>query len=244
MPFDIGLPYRSAPHCGTCPVQSCPARCAHTASTWQSLVGLMPSQMPGASTLLTAGEPVPALFAVRAGCIKSYTIDAQGNEHVRGFHFPGDLVGLDALGVQRSPSSAAAVTPSQVCAVPVAEIRKRLGTDPGLSGHLLEKTRHELSLALARSGEYTADQRVAAFLLYVHSRIGLGEVVRLPMTRREMGSYLRLATETVCRVLARFEQKGWLQSQDKRITLKNIDALRELADPVGLDEPAALALAA
>lgn len=244
MPFDLGPSYRSAPHCGTCPVHSCPARCANTADTWQSLVGLLPPQMPGGSTLVTAGEPMPALFAVRAGCIKSYTIDAQGNEHVRGFHFPGDLVGLDALGLQRSPASAAAVTPSQVCAVSVSEIRKRLSNDVDLSAHLLEKTRHELGLALARSGEYTADQRVAAFVLHVHTRIGSGDVLRLPMTRREIGSYLRLATETVCRVLARFEQKGWLVSQDKRITLKDIEALRELADPVGLAEPPALAMAA
>jgi CRP/FNR family transcriptional regulator len=50
-----------------------------------------------------------------------------------------------------------------------------------------------------------------------------------------MGSYLRLATETVCRVITRFEQKGWIASQDKKISLFDLDALREIADPVGLE---------
>jgi CRP/FNR family transcriptional regulator len=53
-----------------------------------------------------------------------------------------------------------------------------------------------------------------------------------------MGSYLRLATETVCRVLTRFEQKGWLVSRDKRLDLTDVDALREIAEPVGLHEAA------
>ena len=228
------VPHVPAPQCRTCPVQSCPARHAATADTWQSVVGLLPPQMPGRSALVEAGSPLPSLFSVRAGCIKSYTLDAQGNERIRAFHFPGDLVGLDALGTARASASAAPVTASQVCAVPVSEIGQRLEGDAALAGQLLSKTRESLRQAMALSGEYTADQRVAAFLLYVHARIGSGNVVRLPMTRREMGSYLRLATETVCRVLTRFEQQGWLLSKDKRITLLDCDALRELAEPVGL----------
>lgn len=234
MPFDLSPQHRVTPQCHSCPVTSCPASCSDTAHTWQAMVGLMPSQMPGTAALMTAGEPTGGLYSVRAGCIKSYTIDAQGNEHVRAFHFPGDLVGLDSLGSVRASANAAPVTPSQVCAVPVAELRRQLATNAALAGQLLEKTRRELAQSLSLSGEFSADQRVAAFLLYVHARIGNGKVLRLPMTRREMGSYLRLATETVCRVLTRFEQKGWLLSADKRITLLNTAALSELAEPLGL----------
>lgn len=234
MAFDLSPQHRVAPHCQACPVTSCPTRCDDTAHTWQAMVSLMPSQKPGSRTLMRAGEPTEGLFAVRAGCIKSYTIDAQGNEHVRAFHFPGDLVGLDSLGSSRAAANAAPVTPSQVCAVPAAELQRQMATQATLATMLLEKTRRELSQALSLSGEFTADQRVAAFLLQVHARIGSANVLRLPMTRREIGSYLRLATETVSRVLARFEEKGWLVAADKRITLLNAEALRELGEPVGL----------
>ena len=41
---------------------------------------------------------------------------------------------------------------------------------------------------------------------------GSGDTLRLPMSRRDIANFLRLATETVCRVLTRFEQKGWIRS--------------------------------
>ena len=235
MAFDLApAQHRIASNCAACPVQGCPARCTETEITWRHMVSQLPSQMPGRGSMTDAGGRLPALFSVRAGCIKTYTVDADGNEHVRAFHFPGDLVGLDALGSDRSTAATAPVTPSQVCAVSADEVMTRLKTDASLASHLLRKTRDALRQALALSGEFTADQRVAAFLLHVHARIGHGDVVRLPMTRREMGSYLRLATETVCRVLTRFENRGWILSSDKRITLRDMHALQDLAEPVGL----------
>lgn len=235
MAFDIApAQHRISSNCATCPVQGCPARCTDTEAYWRGRVSQLASQMPGRGAITEAGSRLPALFSVRAGCVKSYTVDADGNEHVRAFHFPGDLVGLDDLGRDRASASIAPVTPSQLCAVPVQDVVERLHTDPALASHLLDKTREALRQALSLSGEFTADQRVAAFLVYVHARIGHGDVVRLPMTRREMGSYLRLATETVCRVLTRFENRGWIVSSDKRITLRDRKALAELGEPVGL----------
>ena len=234
MAFDIAPQHRNTPNCHACPVQDCASRCPERASAWQAAVSLLPPQMPGCGNLVHAGMPLPALFTVRAGCIKSFTLDAQGNEHVRAFHFPGDIVGLDALGDARSDSAACAVLPSQVCAVSISDLGRQMEVDPFISSHLLKRTREALRRAMALSGEFSADQRVAAFLLFVHSRIGSGNVVRLPMTRREMGSYLRLATETVCRSLARFEKNDWVACADKRITLLDRRSLAELAEPVAL----------
>ena len=234
MAFDIAPQHRNVPNCMTCPVQNCAARCAAAGEAWHAALSLLPPQMPRCGTLVQSGSPLPALFTVRAGCIKSYTLDAQGNEHVRAFHFPGDLVGLDAMGDARSTAAAAAVSPSQVCAISMADVGKQMNAQPTMALHFLEKTREALRRAMALSGEFTADQRVAAFLLFVHSRIGSGDIVRLPMTRREMGSYLRLATETVCRVLTRFEKNGWVVCDDKRITLVDRASLAGLAEPVAL----------
>ncbi|TDU31639.1 transcriptional regulator [Panacagrimonas perspica] len=234
MAFDIAPQHRIAPNCHVCPVQNCASRCPDKAVTWRAAVSLLPPQIPGCGNLVNAGMPVPGLFTVRAGCIKSYTLDSLGNEHVRAFHFPGDIVGLDALGDEQSASAASAVSPSQVCAISLNDLGHQMEVDPFMSTHLLKKTREALRRAMALSGEFSADQRVAAFLLFVHSRIGSGDVVRLPMTRREMGSYLRLATETVCRVLARFEKNGWVACSDKRITLMNRPSLTKLAEPVAL----------
>jgi CRP/FNR family transcriptional regulator len=226
----------SAPDCRVCPVQTCMARAPETASTWKSIVTQHPALLPNCKPLVAAGDAPKGLFTVRAGCVKSYTLDAHGNERVRGFYFPGDLIGLEAIGQAQAPAGFAAVVPSQVCAAAMRDVQTHVTTSIGFSNRLLDQARRELSMALSLAGEYSADQRVAAFLLHLNDRIGSEGVVRVPMTRREMGSYLRLATETVCRVITRFEQKGWLASQDKKITLFDLAALREIANPVGLEE--------
>ncbi|MGB0956057.1 MAG: Crp/Fnr family transcriptional regulator [Panacagrimonas sp.] len=234
MAFDITPAPRSRPQCANCPVQTCLARRQSCARSWCERVQLLPALMPEDSPLLRPGQSLTALYSVRAGCIKSYQLDADGNERIRGFHFPGDIVGLEALCSPGRANAAAAVTPSQVCAVALTDMNKQMQDDPGFVVELLQRTQQELRDALALSGEYTADERVAAFLLYLDARIGHDDLLRLPMTRREVGSYLRLATETVCRVLKRFQSRGWLRAQDKKIRLLNKAGLANTARNVDL----------
>lgn len=188
--------------------------------------------------LYAAGEPATALFVVRAGCIKTFTVDEEGNERVRGFFYAGDVVGLDALGSAAYPAYANAVTAAQVCRIAKGQLQHALGATPGLLQRLLERMSMELRLALAFSGNYTADQRVAAFLILMKQRLAADSAIdgelKLPMTRRDIANHLRLATETVCRVLARFESAGWLDAGDRILRLRNREALRLQAEPVGV----------
>lgn len=189
-------------------------------------------------SLYAVGAVADAIYIVRAGCIKTYTIDDSGNERVRGFFFPGDVVGLDAIGIGQHDVNAVAVLPSQVCRVTKGQLRALTEQAPALARKLVEYLSRELRLALALSGDYSAEQRVAAFLLLMHERLdGHASELRLPMSRRDIANYLRLATETVCRVLTRFEQKGWITSVDKRISLHEPAALWLLAEPVGICRP-------
>jgi len=43
------------------------------------------------------GEPFEAIAAVRAGSVKTRVIDRDGHEHVLGFHFPGEVIGLNPV---------------------------------------------------------------------------------------------------------------------------------------------------
>ena len=50
------------------------------------------------------------------------------------------------------------------------------------------------------------------------------------MSRQDIANYLRLATETVSRILARFQQKELVKADRKHISLLNPDGLREIAE--------------
>ncbi|MEQ1438554.1 helix-turn-helix domain-containing protein [Fontimonas sp. SYSU GA230001] len=235
VPFD-----RCKPNCSMCPAGS---RCFTSGlpdqeiSLWNDLVQTHVPLFPGHGALFNAGDEAENLYLVRAGCVKTYTIDEEGNERIRGFHLPGDLIGLDALSRRHHPCAAGAVEASQVCVIPRARVAAELQRSPALMQRLLERTSRELSAALSLSGDFTADQRVAAFVLSMQERLApsaSGQKLRLPMTRRDIGNYLRLATETVCRVITRLEQQGVLESRDRALAIRDRRRLAGLAEPVGL----------
>jgi CRP/FNR family transcriptional regulator len=183
-------------------------------------------------TLFEAGTPAKAIYLVRSGCLKAYTLDEEGNERVRAFFLPGDVIGLDALGVELYPATVVAVSASQVVRLRVAEMRELLVSAPATMQRLLERMSRDLASALALAGDYTAEQRVAAFLVSMSQRLGGATSVQLPMTRRDIASYLRLATETVCRVLTKFEGTGQIVSENKTVRMTGGAMLRALAEPM------------
>jgi CRP/FNR family transcriptional regulator, anaerobic regulatory protein len=242
MAFDLS-PQSCKARCATCPTASaCVIRGAVRADVerWSTGVESQVALPVAGKALLEAGAPVQAIYSVRAGCLKSFTVDEDGNERVRGFHLPGDVIGLDALGAASHPATVVAVTPAQVCRIPISQVRRVMTDSPALAQQLFDRISGELAQALALAGDYTAEQRMAAFLLSMEYRLGAGrDGVKLPMTRRDIANYLRLATETVCRVLTRFENQGRIRSQSKTVRLVDTLALRALAQPMSMHRAAA-----
>lgn len=237
MPFDLSVQSCKA-RCAICPTASaCLIRGAVRGDVerWSASVESHVSLASAGKALFEAGAPVQAIYTVRAGCLKSFTVDEDGNERVRGFHLPGDIIGLDALGAASHPATVVAVTASQVCRISIGQVRRVMAESPPLAQRLFDRMSGELAQALALAGDYTAEQRMAAFLLSMEHRLGAGrDGVKLPMTRRDIANYLRLATETVCRVLTRFEHQGQIRSESKMVRLVDDRALRVLAQPMNL----------
>jgi CRP/FNR family transcriptional regulator, anaerobic regulatory protein len=231
MAFDTRFPSDLPQACELCPAsRTCLAAGIPAAALGRACI---PLPTPG-KALLEAGDPASAIYIVRAGCLKSFTVDEDGNERVRGFHLPGDVIGLDALGARLAPASVVAVSAAQVCRIPAADVRRMVTQSPALAQRLLERTSRDLAQALALAGDYTAEQRVAAFLLWMDERLGAAGDVTLPMTRRDIANYLRLATETVCRVLTRLQKAGRIRSRSRTVRVLNDQALRAMAEPAGL----------
>ncbi len=197
--------------------------------------------------LFWGGDQARGIFAVHSGCVKTFTTDADGNERVRGFHLAGDLIGLDALWSGTHVASAQALSPTSFCLLPASRIERANAELAGLRRRLLGMISRDLAAALSRSGDYTAEQRLAAFLLDVVARRRQGQAnsrceVMLPMGRRDIANYLRLATETVSRVLTRFRQRGLIEVDGQWVRLVEPEMLASLAAELcGADSAARLA---
>ncbi|MCC5793683.1 MAG: helix-turn-helix domain-containing protein [Chromatiales bacterium] len=184
--------------------------------------------------LFRVGDPFESLFAVSRGCLKSYAVDAEGREHVLNFYFPGELAGADAIYPEQHMANAIALEDSVVCVLSYRTLGQLAVVTPELQQQLLRLVSRDLFSMATIAGDFTAEERLAAFLVMVSARLrGSGDAptrLDLAMSRQDIASYLRLATETVSRILARFQRNGLLKADRRRILL---------IDPAGLYEIAA-----
>ena len=65
----------------------------------------------------------------------------------------------------------------------------------------------DLSISVNLATDHTAEERLAGFLISIAARSGAGTELKLVMPRRDIASYLRLATETVSRRSSRTRRR-------------------------------------
>jgi len=186
-----------------------------------------------AEHLFRAGDEFRSIASVRTGCFKSYVVDHEGQEQVLGFHLPGEIIGLDAIHSQRHTANVVALDTSAVCGLTFESMSCMARQMPELQAELFRLMSQRISELEVSAGDLSADERIARFLLSLSGRFarrGYSETeFILAMSRRDIASYLRLATETVSRVFARFQKSGVLRVDRKEVRIRNMPALRELA---------------
>ncbi len=188
------------------------------------------------SVLYRSGDRFRAVYVVRTGALKTYTLSRDGEAQITGFHMAAEMVGLDAVSAGVHPCEAVALESSTVCEIPFDDLEDLSRELPGLQRQLLRLMSreifhdHEMLQALTRR---TADERLAIALMNFSrrfSRRGLSATrFRLPMSRSDLSNYLGLAPETLSRLFRRFQEQGWLESRGKEVVLLQPEAIQDLA---------------
>lgn len=183
-----------------------------------------------------AGQSLKSVCVVQSGTVKTYQLSSEGEEIVTGFHLPGELIGLDAIGRDRHPEFAVALEDSRYCDIPFREFQKILDDSPELNKLMLKM----LSIDMMESremllviGRMDARARVAIFLLNLSSRLNHrgedGSRFRLSMDRRDLANFLGLTIETVSRTLSWMQKEDMLKVRGKLVQLLDCTALLETA---------------
>lgn len=182
------------------------------------------------------GEPFEAIAAVRAGTVKTYVIDRDGREHVLDFHLPGEVIGLNAIDGEHYPCNAIALDTVMLCRFSFPKIAVLAARLPGLQQQLFRLLSRDIGRAALLAGDWTADQRMAAFLVGLSRRLAARGFspnrFQLTMGRTDIANYLRLAPETVSRVLRRFQEEGMLRVERREVELADRERLDALAAPI------------
>lgn len=179
------------------------------------------------------GDPFEAIAAVRAGTVKTYVIDRDGHEQVLGFHLPGEVIGLNGIDGDRYPCNAVALDTVMLCRFSFPRISVLAARLPGLQQHLFRLMSRDIGRASLLAGDYSADQRMAAFLVGLSRRLAARgfspDRFQLTMARTDIANYLRLAPETVSRVFKRFQDEGLIQVDRRELELLERTKLETLA---------------
>jgi CRP/FNR family transcriptional regulator len=179
------------------------------------------------------GERFGALFAVRAGMVKTRKVDDEGHEQVLGFHLPGEMIGLDAIHPAKYPCDAIALDTVYVCRFSFPALSTLAAKIPDVQQRLFDLLSADIGKSSQFAGDHTADERLAAFLLDLGARYAARgfapNAYRLVMPRADIANYLRLAAETVSRVLRRFQDQHLIRVDGREVELLDKVALRQLA---------------
>lgn len=186
-------------------------------------------------TLYEQNENFTSIYAILTGSIKTYTTHEDGWTRITGCHLPGEIFGFSGIDTNAYRSTARALEDTLVCEIPFDELEDLCRKIPDLQSRLL----HLMSQRMVEDHELAAQflhkrparKRIAAFIMSVSTRAARrgepGMELRLPMSRTDIGNYLGITLETVCRELSRLEKTGIITLNKRELTILDLPRLRE-----------------
>lgn len=186
--------------------------------------------------LFREGDAFNAIAAVRGGTVKTFINDVAGNEQVLGFHLPGEVIGLSGIHTEHYPCNAVALDTVTLCRFSFPQLSMLATRMPGLQQQLFKLLSLDIGKASLLAGDHTADERLAAFMVLLSRRYAArgfsATRFTLTMARADIANYLRLAPETVSRILKRFSTEGFIEIHQRDVHLPDLTRLEALARPV------------
>lgn len=185
--------------------------------------------------LFCEGDAAAHVYRVESGHIVIYRTMSDGRRQVIDFAYPGDMIGLGALGEHASHAQASVRT--VVRCLPVAILSEFAVHDSEIGLRLYEAVSQELLASrelLFTVSQRTATERLAAFLVALTRRSerrgeDASEIV-LPMTRNDIADFLGLTIETVSRTFTRLRAEGVIElEQCILVTIRDPQRLRAIA---------------
>ena len=187
--------------------------------------------------LYRMGQPLEYIYIIRGGSVKTCVSTEDGQVQVMGFHAAGELLGLNAISNREHKCEARAMGVTSVCEVSVERFEELAKKDPAIQYEILKimsaEIHHGQELLLLL-GKHNAEERIAIFLLNLsrqfEKRHCSATEFTLCMSRSDIGNYLGIAEETVCRIFARFQDDGLINSEYRNVKLKDIKRLEQIAN--------------
>lgn len=182
------------------------------------------------------GERSETLFVVNKGLIKLTKMSSEGKEQIVRLLFPGDFFGLFSLLKQENHyMNAEAVGSSTViCYIEKKDFLNIMEKNAGLSYRFLLAVNDRLYEADESVGFLSlmeVEQRLARALILFHDKMNAKNgVFTLPITKKDLASYIGTTPESVSRKLLSFVSQKLISMNGRRqIQILEVGQLKKIA---------------
>ncbi len=185
---------------------------------------------PRSSVIVFEDDPGDSFFIVQTGRVKVVKVSDDGREVILAVLGPGEYFGELAL-IDNRPRSAHVIAMEDTILLVLRreDFRKRVEASPQVAWALLT----ELSRRLRETDQKFYDNialdvpgRICRLLLDA-AAVGDGVAIDKPLTHQVIAQMIGASRETVSRNMKDFQEAGWISVERRRISLRNLDALRD-----------------
>ena len=172
--------------------------------------------------LFRAGEEDDTLYIINSGKVRIYRLSDSGKEQLVRILNPGDFTGDVAIFQPGSvhENFAEALQNTSICLIQQEDLQKYLMEYPQISLKILS----EVTMRLKDSEKQTTqvaienvESRIISFLAEcVEKESGNSPTVTLPMSKKDLASYLGTTPETISRRFTSLEQLGLIEQLPKK----------------------------
>ncbi|WP_432557497.1 Crp/Fnr family transcriptional regulator [Granulicoccus sp. GXG6511] len=195
-----------------------------------------PVHVAAGEQVMSAGSPMRRLLVVHSGVVRLVHLLDSGRERLIRMLGEGDAVGETSFVLGRRPDHFAfAETDAQLCTFHHEDLARLVARYPDIAVRMLQVQAERLAAAermLAAFGNADVGARVAAYLLELPaSPTAAGDLLELPMAKKDIASYLGTTPETLSRRLRELADAGAIELAGRRgVVIHDAEALIRRAE--------------
>ncbi|MEW6746211.1 MAG: Crp/Fnr family transcriptional regulator [Planctomycetota bacterium] len=193
-------------------------------------------RLRGGEVVFREGEPCEGFFAVRRGVVQLSRTDPDGKPRVIHHLGAGRTFAEAALLTMKVyPATATALTtPTELIRIRGESFLQLFRGNTDLAAAMVSSLSVWLAQLVERVEELslvTSSARLARYLLRLPASGPAGRLaVQLPLPKKDLAAHLATTPENLSRLLRRWHDAGWIESQRRAVVLLDTTRLLAIAD--------------
>lgn len=184
------------------------------------------------------GTRPQGVYHIHSGRIKIFKTGVEGKDQIIQILKSGDLMGYRAmLSDEQYPVSAETLEEAVLCFIPRSDFMEALSTDPKMAQSIIKSLSKDLgNMAdhLTTLAQKPVRERLAGALTMLIDTYDLdaieGASDGINLTREDLANIVGTATETLIRLLHDFKEEELIETQGRKIYIKNKTKLERVAN--------------